>query len=82
VLIRISPDLNVYTLSAPASAAPGASIVVSDTTRNAGQGTAGASTTRIYLSLNATFESAADTPLGFRAVPLLTTGATSSGSTR
>ena len=81
VLIRISPDLSVLTLSAPASAAPGASIVVSDTTRNAGQGTAGASTTRIYLSLNTTFESAADTPLGFRAVPLLTTGATSPGST-
>ena len=81
VLIRISPDLYVYTLSVPASAAPGAGIVVGDTTRNAGQGTAGASTTRFYLSLNTTFEPATDTPLGFRAVPLLTTGATSSGST-
>lgn len=81
VLIRISPDLQVSTLSAPTSAAPGAGISVSDTTRNAGQGTAGASTTRFYLSLNTTFEPTTDTPLGFRNVSLLTTGSTASGST-
>src|SRR5205814_8742496 len=44
-----SPDLVVSVLSAPTSAAPGASITVTDTTANQGTAQAAASTTSIYL---------------------------------
>jgi subtilase family serine protease len=57
----------------------GAAISISDTTRNGGGGGSVASTTRLYLSTNASFD-AADTPLGARTVPGLAAGATSAGS--
>jgi subtilase family serine protease len=48
--LRVGPDLTVTSLTGPANASPGASIVVNDVTRNAGGGTAAASVTRYYLS--------------------------------
>ena len=56
VLIRLSPDLIVSALTVPATAAAGSIVSVSDTTKNQGQGTASATTTRFYLSSNTVFE--------------------------
>jgi subtilase family serine protease len=80
VYVQIGPDLIVTALTAPTSAAAGATITVSDTTRNQGGGGADASTTRFYLSTN-TLLDASDVPLGDRAVPALAAGATHSAST-
>ena len=44
------------------------------------RGDAGASTTKLYLSTNTTWD-AGDTYLGSRAVPMLAAGASSAGST-
>jgi subtilase family serine protease len=77
----VGPDLIVYLSGVPASAAAGATINVNDSTRNTnGGGTAGASTTRLYLSTNASWD-AGDVPLGSRSVPTLAPGAMSNGST-
>jgi subtilase family serine protease len=78
--IKIGPDLIVSTLTAPTSAVRGSTISVTDTTKNNGGGDAGTSTTKLYLSTNTTWD-AGDTYLGSRAVPLLTSGASSAGST-
>ena len=80
VLIRISPDLIVSALTVPASAAAGAAITISDTTKNQGQGVAGATTTRLYLSTNSVFD-ASDLPLASREVPVLAYGASSAAAT-
>jgi len=80
VQIRIGPDLNVAALSAPSAAAAGATIAVTDTTRNSGGGSAPASVTRFYFSANTTYE-ATDTLIGSRDVGALAAGATSAGST-
>jgi subtilase family serine protease len=71
--IQIGPDLLMSALTAPASAGAGASITVNDTTRNHGGGTAGASTTRFYLSADVLLDGG-DTLLGARAVPALAGG--------
>ena len=63
-------------LTAPTSAAAGAIISVTETTRNTGGGNAAASTTRFYLSTNFTFD-ASDVLVGSRDVPALIGGATS-----
>jgi subtilase family serine protease len=76
----IGPDLFVFLSGVPGSAAAGATITVGDTTRNAGGGAAGGSTTRFYLSANAAWD-AGDVALGSRAVPALAAGASSPGST-
>ena len=79
--IAIGPDLVVSALQVPTAAAAGAVVSISDTVKNQGGGAAGASTTRFYLSLNASFD-ASDTLLnGSRAVPALAAGESSSGST-
>lgn len=78
--IRLSPDLQVSSLSVPTKAAAGATISATDTTKNQGQGTAGATTTRFYLSPTTTFNSATATEVGSRAVALLASGASSSAS--
>jgi subtilisin family serine protease/subtilase family serine protease len=77
--LLIGVDLTVTTMSAPASAAAGQSISVSDTTRNQGSGSAEASLTQYFLSANSTLE-ATDALAGARAVPVLGSGASSSGS--
>lgn len=78
--IRIGVDLYLTTLSVPASAGAGQSIVISDTTRNQGGALSPASVTRYYLSANGALD-AADVPLGAREVPALDAGASSSAST-
>jgi len=79
-VVKVGPDLVVSALTAPAAAAPGGAINLSDTTKNDGGGSAEASTTRFYLSTNTTLD-AADVVLGTRAVPLLAGGALSTAAT-
>ena len=75
------PDLVVSALSAPTSAKAGTAIKVSDTTRNQGRSALGTgTTTRFYLSRNATWD-AGDTPLGHRSVPALLGLQASTGAT-
>ncbi len=78
--ITIGPDLAVSALAAPASAAAGAAISVSDTTKNQGGGTAGASTTRFYWSTNTSLD-AADQVIGSRSVGPLAGGALAAATT-
>ena len=78
--VAIGADLAVTAISAPATAAPGGSILVSDTTVNSGGGPAPASKTRFFLSVNILLD-AGDTPLQARSVGALAVGASSSGST-
>jgi subtilisin family serine protease/subtilase family serine protease len=73
-VVKIGPDLFVSALTAPPSAVPGGTITVSDTTKNQGAASAGASTTQFYLSTNTVFGST-DVLLGSRNVPLLVSGA-------
>jgi subtilase family serine protease len=81
VTVSVGPDLGVSAASAPTTFTAGTSITVNDTVKNSGIDPAGASTTRFYLSLNASFD-ASDTPLAnSRAVPALAPNATSAGST-
>jgi subtilisin family serine protease/subtilase family serine protease len=77
--LYIGPDLVVTTATAPLSATPGATIVVSDTTANQGGGAAAPSTTQYFLSSNATYE-ATDVLLGSRPVSGLAAGGSESGS--
>ena len=76
-----APDLKETALTnPPASVKQGGSFNVTDTTKNAGTGPAGVSTTRYYLSLDKT-KGATDVLLtGSRAVPALAAGASSSGT--
>jgi subtilase family serine protease len=73
-------DLLVSTWTAPATAVPGSTINITDTTKNQGTGTASASTTKLYWSTNSTWD-AGDTYLGARPLPALAAGTTNSGST-
>jgi subtilisin family serine protease len=79
-VVLIGPDLYVSTLTAPATAAPGAVISVLDTTVNQGGAAAGGSTTRFYFSSNVALD-AADTLLASRTVVALNAGAAASSST-
>jgi uncharacterized repeat protein (TIGR03803 family) len=79
-LTVLPPNLQIGAVKAPASAAPGATINVRDTTRNAGTGAAGATTTRIWLSANKTLDGG-DSELGTRSIPALAAGKQSAGST-
>jgi subtilase family serine protease len=76
------PDLTVSVLGAPASAAAGMTIAVTDTTKNLTGGPAfpGTSNTKIWLSSDGVLD-AGDTFLGTRAVPSLNPGISSAGST-
>ncbi len=73
--IKIGPDLIVSSITAPLSAVNGSTITIGDTTKNSGGGAAGASTTRLYLSTNTTYD-AVDILLRSRAVPALNAGTT------
>jgi len=79
-LIQIGPDMSIAALSAPASAAGGQSIAITDTTKNQGGEAAGPSRTHFFLSTDTTLD-ASDILLGSRDLPSLAAGATSSGST-
>ena len=76
---RVGSDLIVSSVTAPASAAAGATITVGDTTWNQGADVAPASGTAYYLSSNGTLD-AADVLLGTRAVPSLGVNISQSGS--
>jgi subtilase family serine protease len=78
--IQIGPDLDITALSVPSAAGAGQSIVIADTVKNQGGGSAEPSLTQFYLSANTTLDSA-DTLLGSRNVPALAAGAASSAST-
>ncbi|MBI4837940.1 MAG: DUF1566 domain-containing protein, partial [Nitrospirae bacterium] len=75
------PDLVISALVVPSTATAGQAITISETTKNQGTASAGASTTKYYLSTNATYE-AGDTLLGSRSIPSLASGATSRGRAR
>jgi subtilase family serine protease len=80
-VISVGPDLVVSALQVPSTVAAGAVVSVGDTTKNQGAGVAAPSTTRFYLSSNATLD-AADVLLdGSRPVPSLGGGASSAGAT-
>jgi subtilase family serine protease len=78
--LEIGADLLVSSLTVPSAAAAGATVSVTDTTKNQGGGTASATTTAFYLSVNASLD-ATDTLLGSRAVPALAPGAVSTATT-
>ena len=80
VAVKVAPDLVVVALAAPASARAGATISVTDTTKNQGEGTAAATTTRFYLSTNASYD-VGDVSLNSRAVPSLATLQASAATT-
>lgn len=77
VAIEARPDLVVAMVSnPPASVAPGGTFEVTATLRNGGSDSAGASSTRFYLSLNATKSTSDHRLSGTLSVPLLIVGAT------
>jgi subtilase family serine protease len=76
---RVGPDLTEFALTAPASATAGATISVTDTVKNAGGGSAGASTTKLYLSTNFNFD-ASDQLIGSRSVTALAPNATNAAT--
>jgi subtilase family serine protease len=78
-LINIGPDLVVSALATPSSAVRGSTITVTDSTKNQGGGDALASTTKLYISANSTWD-AGDIYLGERAAPALIAGASNTGS--
>jgi subtilase family serine protease len=78
--IRVGPDLSITAVTFPANPAAGSTITVNDTTANTGGGSAGASTTRFFLSVNLALDPT-DAALGSRNVPALAAGATDAGST-
>jgi len=76
---KVGPDLTVSGLTAPISAVAGGLISVTDTVKNAGGGSAGGSTTRIYLSTNFNFDGSAK-PLADRTVLAVAPNATNAGT--
>ncbi|MEO8678124.1 MAG: CARDB domain-containing protein [Vicinamibacterales bacterium] len=79
-VVKIGPDLIVSALAGPASAVRGATIVVTDTTRNQGGGAADPTSTTFYLSANSLLD-ATDVAVGSRAVDWLGAGASLAGAT-
>jgi uncharacterized repeat protein (TIGR01451 family) len=76
------PDLVQTAVSnPPASAQIGTSFTVTDTVQNQGAAAAGASTTRYYLSLDSRKSNGDKLLTGSRAMPMLTPGAESTGTT-
>ena len=79
-VMRVGPDLIVSVLTAPATAAAGEPLAVSETTKNQGGGASVASSTAFYLSTNSAWD-AADVLLGARVVSALAAGITEAAST-
>jgi hypothetical protein len=77
--ITIGPDLQVQSLSGPATAARGTTVLLNAVTVNNGGGTAGGSITRIYLSADTSLD-ASDIRLTSRTVPSLVPNATASAT--
>jgi hypothetical protein len=75
------PDLAVISISnPPVSGAAGSAFSVTDTTKNQGTGSAGSSTTRYYLSLDALKDGSDRLLTGNRSVGILAAGVSSMGS--
>ena len=79
--ISIGPDLLVTNFTAPAAAAAGATVTVSDTTANQGSAPVPASLTTFYLSTNVAYD-AADILLQSRNVGPLPAGGAAAAATR
>jgi subtilase family serine protease len=79
--VSIGPDFVVSTLQVPSKVVAGTVVSVTDTTKNQGAGVTAPSTTRCYLSANATLDTGDVLLDGSRAVPSLAGGASSAGST-
>ena len=77
--VRIGPDVIVAAVTAPFSAAAGATITAGDTTTNQGGDTITGTVTSFYLSTNLTLD-AGDLLLAGRLVPSLLAGASHTGS--
>jgi len=77
--VRIGPDLTVSALTAPSTAVAGSTISGSDTTMNQGGEPTPASSTRFYLSSNATWDGS-DTLIGTRSLPSVGPGLSSAGT--
>jgi subtilase family serine protease/subtilisin family serine protease len=77
--LKVGADLMISAFTAPPAVGNGTPFTVTDTTTNQGAGTAGASTTSYYLSVDSFF-GGNDVFLGSRAVPALGPGAASTGS--
>ena len=75
----VAADLTISALTVPAKGTPGATITVTDTTRNQGTGASTGSRTSFYLSRDV-FLDGADTPIGVRAVEPLAVGSVSTGT--
>jgi subtilase family serine protease len=71
VTISDGPDMMVSALTAPASGGSGGTITVGATTKNAGNGPADASVTRVYFSLNDSKLDVADQLITTIAIPAL-----------
>ena len=76
--IKVGPDLVVTAVSVPSSGAAGGTIAATDSTKNQGAGSATASSTGFYLSMNATI-SPDDEFIGSRSVGELAANGTSTG---
>jgi len=79
--LRVGPDLVESSISGSSIGGSGGTITVTDTAKNQGLGDAPASTTGIYFSTSAVFNSSA-TRIGSRSVPALPAGATNTASTQ
>jgi subtilisin family serine protease/uncharacterized membrane protein len=79
--VRIGGDLLFSTLTMPATAGAGSTMVVSETTTNQGAADVPASVTRFYLSSTMAIDASATLLSGARTVPDLAAGASSAGST-
>jgi subtilase family serine protease len=73
--LTVGADLAITSLVALTEAGAGFPLTITDTTKNFGAGTAGASTTTYYLSTNNDVLDATDLALGSRSVPALAPGA-------
>ena len=80
--LTVGPDLTMFNLVVPATAAAGASISITDAVRNVGGDAAGDSIVRYYLSLNTTLDASDIEIAHTREVgPLAAGNATSSATT-
>lgn len=79
--IQVGGDIVITALTMPLKAGAATSIPVSDTTKNQGAATVGASTTRFFLSVNFQLDASDVVLAGARAVPALAPGAISTGTT-
>jgi subtilase family serine protease len=78
--VKIGPDLHISGLTGPADAAAGATITVTETTRNRGTAPSVGSTTRFYFSTRSVMDASADY-LGSRPDPPLAAGETHAAAT-